>query len=899
MTPAQQTSQPASPSQPLTVTLAAACDHGTALVGSKAAVLSELARDGFAVPEGVVLTTAAFRRAAAWSRAGSPLIGGQHAAGSRAVVAEGPGHRSRWLTGCDDLPADVDAAIESIAAALGDITLAVRSSAVAEDRADASFAGQYESVLGVRGPVALRAAVLRCFSSAFDARIGAYGGEASAPLAVLVQRQVRANAAGVAFTANPVTGARDEVLVSAVPGVGETVAQGTVQPDEWTVTDDGARAAAVSLGALTSQQASEVARLARRIEEHRGAPHDVEWALVDGGLIVLQARPITALPIEPVRDLPTGRTWIKDAERYADPFTALGASVACDLVATGLTDAFASAGALIDRVEARSIGGEVYLCMHTPGRAGDAPPPWWLLAVLARVQAPLRQSCRRARRAVSDHAIDAALARWRDEIGPECDRRASELRQVRLDALTDAELADHLQAVHEGAEWAMARHFALTVPVTVRMYHLASFCDRTLNWPESRTMELLAGASPASAAPTRALRELAAATSERERRAVLALPPGEVLDRLKDAAPRLAARLAGWCERYAFLGMSDDPGAPVFWERPALLERLLVDALNRDGRETADAPSVTAAEAERSALLTLREPERARFTRILERARAAYGVRDDVAQRTGAAFGGLLRLAALEAGRRLVARGALGRREDAVQLDFDTLCAAMNGTATASARAEDLRGLVARAAGERAWVRAHPGRDVVGPVSPAPDLRGLPAGARELNRALLWARSDAGPGAGARTPSPVAPARRNGESGRESREEQPAPAPVLSGVPASPGRCTGVVRVLADAGSAGDLRAGEVLVCRTADPALCVVFGIASALVTDRGGPLSHAAIVARENGIPAVLGTGSATTTLRTGMSVTVDGSAGRIEVCDAGRQEPPNGSSRGSRER
>ncbi|WP_460578827.1 PEP-utilizing enzyme [Humibacter ginsengisoli] len=144
-----------------------------------------------------------------------------------------------------------------------------------------------------------------------------------------------------------------------------------------------------------------------------------------------------------------------------------------------------------------------------------------------------------------------------------------------------------------------------------------------------------------------------------------------------------------------------------------------------------------------------------------------------------------------------------------------------------------------------------------------PDLRGLPAAARELNRALLWARGGA-------ADSEV------GTIGADDRNL------VLTGVPASPGRYSGPVRVLTDGASAGDLRAGEVLVCATADPALSVVFGIAGALVTDRGGALSHAAIVARENAIPAVLGTGSATTVLRTGMNVVVDGSTGRIEVCD-----------------
>lgn len=823
--------------EPLIVALASASHCDASLVGSKAAVLSRLVHDGFAVPEGIVLTTAAFRSAA------SALSDGR-------------------------LPLEVEHALEEIVAELPDATLAVRSSSVAEDRADASFAGQYESVLGVRGLPSLRQAVLRCWAGAFDARIGAYGGQASAPLAVLVQRQVNADAAGVAFTADPVTGARDVVLVSAVPGLGDQVAQGAVQPDEWLIGEQGARAESAELGALTAQQAAGVAALARRIEERCGAAQDVEWASVDGTLFVLQARPITALPVAPAESLPAGIAWTKERERYAEPFSALGASFASEVVARGLTEAFTTCGALIDRAEARVIGGELYLSMHTPGRPGAAPPPWWVFGLLARTQPVLRSRARRARRMLSDGDLDAALRRWREETGPECDRRAAELRRVALGGLTETELARHIQAVADAARMAMAHHFELTVPITVLVYRLVSFCESELGWSTARSLQLLAGSSPASAEPSRALRRLAANANAVERRAVLALPQGRVLEGFADAAPRLAPQFEAWCERYAFLGMSDDPGAPVFWERPALLERLIADAFagERAMQDSAVSAEATGSSMEDAALRALKPADRERFLAVLRGARSAHGVRDDVAQRTGAVFGGLLRLAALEAGRRLVASGALGRREDAVQLDLDTLCRALIGGVSAAADATgegQLRARVARAAGERAWTRAHPGPDAVGPVVRMPDMRGLPAAARELNRALLWARGGA-------ADSEV------GTIGADDRNL------VLTGVPASPGRYSGPVRVLTDGASAGDLRAGEVLVCATADPALSVVFGIAGALVTDRGGALSHAAIVARENAIPAVLGTGSATTVLRTGMNVVVDGSTGRIEVCD-----------------
>jgi len=234
-------------------------DAGVA--GSKAANLGDLLRAGFPVPEGFVLTTAAFERFLAANALGFDAT-------PEAVRAA-------------QLLPDVEIALRSAAAGLDGVALAVRSSAVAEDLAGASFAGQYETVLGVRGPEAVCEAVKRCWASAFSARVAAYRKArepqqqparqtqevlgappaavtaaerdiASVAMAVLVQRLVEADAAGVAFTANPVTGDRGEVVVSAVRGLGERLVSGQVTPDEWGVRDrpgDGSDDAALGGGA--------------------------------------------------------------------------------------------------------------------------------------------------------------------------------------------------------------------------------------------------------------------------------------------------------------------------------------------------------------------------------------------------------------------------------------------------------------------------------------------------------------------------------------------------------------------------------------------------------------------------------------------------------------------------
>jgi phosphohistidine swiveling domain-containing protein len=264
--------------------------------GAKAATLGELTRVGFPVPDGFVLTTDAFERFLA-TNALNPDISPED------VIAA-------------PLPTDVVEALLAAADALGDIPLAVRSSGVAEDLPGASFAGQYETVLDVRGAEALVAAVQRVFASAFSPRVTVYhavqGQHERGRMAVLVQRQVEASAAGVAFTANPVTGDRSEVVISAVQGSGERLVSGQATPDEWIAREQEAVCRAAPEGAIDASWAVTVAALARRVEAHfGGTPQDIEWALVGDELFLLQARSITVLPEPVVWKAPLPGAWVR------------------------------------------------------------------------------------------------------------------------------------------------------------------------------------------------------------------------------------------------------------------------------------------------------------------------------------------------------------------------------------------------------------------------------------------------------------------------------------------------------------------------------------------------------------------------------------------------------------
>jgi rifampicin phosphotransferase len=275
-----------------------------ALLGTKAASLARLAGAGFPVPAGVVVTAAA---AAGWDQALARL---------RRVAAELASGR--------------------------DQRFAVRSSATAEDLAGASYAGQYETVLDVRLDE-LPQAVRQVVDSAASARVSAYRqahpqaatadpSGSGAGMAVLVQVMVPAEAAGVAFTANPLTGARDEVVVTAVRGLGERLVSGQATGDQWLVRDDQARRTRASEQAISADQAGQVAALARRVQAHFGSPQDLEWAIAtdpggtEGGLWLLQARPMTALPDPVDWTPPAPGYWLRNlrlGEWLPEPMTPL------------------------------------------------------------------------------------------------------------------------------------------------------------------------------------------------------------------------------------------------------------------------------------------------------------------------------------------------------------------------------------------------------------------------------------------------------------------------------------------------------------------------------------------------------------------------------------------------
>ena len=335
---------------------------GHTAAGGKGANLSEMLRAGFPVPDGFVVTTLAYERFVADNSLHERIV---------TLAASGDTAGIAALFERGTLAPQVSESIRTAYATMGEGPVAVRSSATAEDLPGASFAGQQDTFLNVLGPEAVIAAVRRCWASLWTERAVAYRSQRdTAPaghlsIAVVVQRLVPAEVSGVMFTANPTNGRRDEVVITAAWGLGESVVGGTVDTDRYVVRGEavevtiGDKAVMTILttsgsaevptpperrrsGTLTEDRAIELARLGRRVAEHFGVPQDIEWVLYEGAFELVQSRPITALP-EPAGDAPTewpvprpGSLYFRASivEQMPDPLTPLFA----DLVRTAVPD---------------------------------------------------------------------------------------------------------------------------------------------------------------------------------------------------------------------------------------------------------------------------------------------------------------------------------------------------------------------------------------------------------------------------------------------------------------------------------------------------------------------------------------------------------------------------------
>jgi pyruvate,water dikinase len=809
-----------------------------ARVGNKAATLATLRRAGFEVPPGVVVPTDAFRGAS------------------------------------DDLPAAVRETLLSVPDLLGAGPWAVRSSSTAEDDDEASFAGQFESFLNVETD-GLAEAVLRCWQSTLSNRVKTYAGERGpGSMAVLIQPMIPAEAAGVAFTADPVSG-KHHTVIEAVAGLGERLVSGAANPERWIVASSGVIDPPAEKTVLTTEQARAIGDLADRVEKHQGSPQDIEWAIADGLLWLLQARPITTfgpagtgqIPIPIPIEAPPGY-WERDDFHEPVPLSPFGRVLLLEQIIKNFPAACAEFGIMLERIEPAFIGGWIYsrvvpVGAPSPGRGRPHPPPPWLLRTLLRLHPAIRRRAHAALRAIASDLPASVIRRWAEEWRPLFEEETARALSLDLGALSDLDLVAEL----DRRVWMIGHpaHVMAATAYWILVYQLAETCRVLLGWDTAKTLTLVEGLSTKSTQPARELADLARVA--RDRPAVLELL-AEIDDttpgRLAEADPDFAQAFSSYLEANGHRILTYDVMTPTLAETPYLLLRLVADQLEisfspDQAAEEARRTRNQAADEARRILSSHPEADREHFERVLARAREAYPVFEDRVWWTTFVQTALLRYVAIEIAGRLSDRGQLAAAEEVFFLETaDARSALLDGT--------DRRETTRLAKGRRAWAMAHPGPHSYGqPPQGEPPFNLLPDPARLVNNAMMWGL-----------------AQLFGERRLPTSDDS-----IVSGTAASSGRYTGKVRVIMGEHEFTKIQPGDVVVCPVTSPAWSVVFPSMGALVTDMGGILSHPAIIAREHRIPAVVGTGNATVMLNDNQHVVVDGDRGTVTAADQGKRE------------
>ena len=876
---------------------------GTALpvAGGKAANLGELVRAGLPVPPGFCVTTVAYELVVE-DAALDPILD---------ALAQTPPDDTQRLAElaaaarANLLAARVpDAVAQSITAAyheLGNgtsVPVAVRSSATAEDLPYASFAGQQDTYLNVVGDDSVLEAVRNCWASLWTDRAVSYRASngidhSGVRLAVVVQQMVESAISGILFTANPLTGRRHQAVIDASPGLGEAVVSGAVNPDHFVVNtsigeiverrlgDKRVAIRAVAGGgtkrvestgkageaSLDDAQIRALADLGARVETHYGAPQDTEWAIdPDGRTWLLQARPITTLfplpaGVPPTDDNPRVYFSFSVAQGVYRPLTPMGlqtfrlvASAMATLAGHPPSDRYAGPGFITEaagrlffditpalrskfgrrvldlvarNMEARTA--PILLQLATDPRFAALPTRRrpvlrTVLSVLIRGRVPLHAAQALAR----PEETRARVARLEAEL------RASE------DLPQDADAAQRLGAVERlllrfpprilpGVAPVFAAALGANALAGKLLGDLATADERRTvlrGLPHNPTTEMDL-ALWALTVEVRADPVLSKTVSE--------TPPEQLARDYRNGTlpTRLQARLAEFLGVYGHRGVAEiDLGLPRWSEDPTYILGVLANYLRLDDPELA--PDVQFRRAERQAQemvaeLTSRAARKGRLRGrlvgfFLKRTRALLGLREMPK------FFLVLLLARTRTllwsvGEELTRAGRLASAGDIFFVSLPEARAALAG--------EDLRPIVRerRAVYDREVQRRH------------------------VPRILL------------------------SDGTEPTVEAGTAAADGLRGTPASGGVVIGKANVILDPTGAR-LEPGEILVAPATDPGWTPLFLTAGGLVMEMGGAMSHGAVVAREYGIPAVVGVPDATERIATGQRITVDGSAGVITL-------------------
>jgi rifampicin phosphotransferase len=845
------------------------------VVGGKGAHLGELARiEGIRVPPGFCVTTDAFRRIMGEAPSIDDRLDRLSRLNSddretiRAVSAE----IRRTLEGIA-IPDDVATAITLALARLGEhAAYAVRSSATAEDSPTASFAGQHDTYLNIVGPVAVLQHVSRSWASLFTERAVTYRlrngfDHRKVHMAVVVQQMAFPHAAGILFTADPVTSNRKVASVEAGFGLGEALVSGLVNADVYKVRDGEVVAKAVGTKrlaihalpaggtrqepieaerqeqpALMDAQVVRLAHLGRRVEAHFGRPQDIEWCLVDDSFQIVQSRPITTLFPIPAADDGENHVYISvgHQQMMTDAMKPLGLSLwqltalrpmyeaggrlfvdvtrqlASPTSRAGLLDVVGKGDPLIgDALETVLERGDFIPSIPDDGRsgspAGGAPAP------IATDPAIVTELIERSQ------ASNAALERT--------------IRSKSGSALLDFILADIEELKRILSDPRSRQVFMGAMEATWWLN------ERLEAWlGEKNAADTLTQSVPHNITSEMGLGLLDVADVIRPHPEVVAflehVADEDFLDELTEFAGGREARdaIRGYLDKYGMRCVGEiDITRPRWSERPSTLVPVILGNVKNfepgAGERRFEQGRQEALRKEQELLERLRAlPDGDRKAdetkRMIDRVRTFIGYREYPKYFIVSRYF-VYKQALMEEAERLVRADVLREKEEIFYLTFQEL------------------------------------HDVVR--------------TNQVDDQLISRRKDAFRAYQALTPPRVLTSDGEAIAGAYRRDDVPAGA--LMGLPVSSGTIEGRARVILDVAEA-ELEPGDILVTAYTDPSWSPLFVAIEGLVTEVGGLMTHGAVIAREYGLPAVVGVEHATRLIRDGQRIRVHGTDGYVEI-------------------
>jgi rifampicin phosphotransferase len=838
-------------------------------VGGKGMSLAKLTRAGLPVPGGFHITTEAYRRFVSENAVQPRILEAlKDVDGSDPETLEPVSQQIREFFANGLVPAEIAQAILTayIDLCQGQSSIenqkyvAVRSSATAEDLPGASFAGQQDTYLNIRGEQAVLEAVKRCWASLWTARAMAYRARQNiAPgevaMAVVVQELVFAEAAGVMFTANPVTGRRDEAMITAAWGLGEAIVSGAVTPDTITVNKTTFRTARretaeksvmtvrTSTGTneqpvprrlkkvpvLNNARVKELARLGLEIETLYAAPMDIEWTLAGGKFAIVQARPVTALPEPPLEWLvPAPKIMLSRAsfaELLPDPVSPLFGTLAIPLAKKASLDMMRDIGGIDDpdSYVVAVVNGYVYIGLKMTFKVIGA------MLIMSTVAARKMLKTGKGRWQTERQKYLALVRGWQE-------RNVTELTAPALLAGVReifAETARYYTAVQSGPI-----PIALTSEMTFS--NLYKMLYKHQGGPAAATF--LFGSENQAVRADKSLYSLAMWIKEQPAllEALRAEPARQICQRLSGPAIGAAweefrRRLSAHLAEFGYAIYDLDFAKPTPADDPLSLVETIKAYLDGTAGNPYERQAAALERREQMAQAVTRrlDPLRRRwFLNQLKYAQESAPLREDGIADIGLGQPQIRKMLA-ELGRRLAAGGVINASEDIYWLEageLDSLAATLDQGGKLESR---------NAVVEERKFKWQALRKVV-PPNILPKSRLL---------AIFVPREDP-----------------HGDT--------------LKGSGSSAGKVRARACVMRGPEDFSRMQAGDVIVAVITTPAWTPLFARAAAVVTDIGGPLSHSSIVAREYGIPAVLGTGVATRRIQDGQMITVDGNAGTVSL-------------------